>query len=163
MEKKCCKCNEIKKVSEFYLVKGRPHSWCKKCAIAYQMEWYKKNREKRITYSKFYFTKWITTERAKQYQKEYRKAHKREIREYHRKYYKLKRAFDRNRRAFGIKNDCPICAMRIEERRQRAFALGGEGSPEKGLPESIAHDIPQSVEGNATMHDNVNANIAQET
>lgn len=162
MEKQCVKCKSLKPILDFYIVKGRLHSWCKRCVIAYQMVWYEKHREERITYSKRYSAIYNRGEKAKEYQKKYRKEHKKEIREYQRKYYKRKRAFERNRRSHGITNDCPICALRAAQRGQQFTALDGEAQAPQIIQTSIAPIISSPAEGDASLHNNFDSHITKE-
>jgi hypothetical protein len=48
--KTCVKCNESKSESEFYLKRGKPNSWCKKCTNSSSAirisEWRKRTKQK---------------------------------------------------------------------------------------------------------------------
>lgn len=88
--KRCKKCGELKPLSEFYRANGtrdglRGH--CKRCEIARNKAWYRKNKERAIAHAK----KWqdANPERVRDYQRQYRIDHAQQFREGH-----LRRVFD---------------------------------------------------------------------
>jgi hypothetical protein len=58
--KKCSRCKQVKKITEYYLSKNKPISKCISCTKEYQKQnpqwnkWYAKNKEKRRIYEKEY-------------------------------------------------------------------------------------------------------------
>lgn len=52
--KECRKCHSAKPLTEFYIQRGYPSSWCRSCTIAHNREWAAKNREKTREYKRAY-------------------------------------------------------------------------------------------------------------
>jgi len=91
--KKCCNCKEEKPLEEFSIKdkkKGIIEPRCKICKIIYIREYYKKNREKILAYSKSYKRDKSPERLAKQkeYQKNYYQQNKEKFKEYSYQYYK---------------------------------------------------------------------------
>ena len=49
-ERRCGRCGEVKPFSEYYQVKGRPDSWCKKCRYEYSKKYAKRKYRDGIFY-----------------------------------------------------------------------------------------------------------------
>jgi len=107
MNKTCSKCKQNFDISHFYTDRSKSDNLttsCKFCIKERNNEWNNKNREKRISYAKEYYANnrtqiirgiysWIENNKEHYLKKakEYRDSHKKERREYFRKYDAIKR------------------------------------------------------------------------
>lgn len=68
--KYCSRCQLIKDYSEFWFVKGKPHSYCRECANAYRNQWYRtekgrdhQHRQAILPTSRYYTAKYAAIKR----------------------------------------------------------------------------------------------------
>ena len=127
--KKCGRCNELKKVSDFYQTKSGPSSYCIACQREYQKEYYKKNKyyqEKLAEYNRQY--KKNNKEYLEKRSREYYKKNRDRILEYKRKYrernkdkisqYNYKSTILESKRKYRERNKDKISKANLEYREK---------------------------------------------